>query len=433
MKIENNKMISLHDLIYNCFNKENNIYIPLIQRNYKWCTKKAGDLVSNLFMSYMDGKSKYTLGMVTLYKENDNTFQLIDGQQRIITLTLILKYLDPKRLYFNFSFERDEGLDESVVTRSWYLRNIIGTSDRDESKMYTDIQRFEENFEAIKCELTKENKIGEALEKYCYTPEHREEFINYILNQTYILIHFSEAEPIEEFLNINKNKTRFGINDHIKANLMIDAHEQAVNYSRQDILYLFKNLSNSLFAQDDIWKLVKQGYDIKEDTEVDGFENRLKVLFSDRYEDEEKSKLGYETILEYKRLQYYNEIINNIYCDLEAGNWNSYNGFNYIHSINGQRFFDLFDIDYKEEILEKSLEQVLLDFITKKSLYAKNCFIQSQMQFGKMEVNELQKLILSGEWKNDQEKWIYPAINEFDEFKKFYKEYINEKYSEQEK
>jgi len=425
-------MITLHDLIGNCFNKENNIYIPLIQRNYKWCSEKAEEFASNLFKSYIDGKGKYTLGMVTLYRENDNTFQLIDGQQRIITLTLILKFLAAEIQYFNFSFERDEGLDESVVTRSKFLQDI-SVSIRDKSEMYTDIKRFKENIEAIEYALTMKNKNDEVLEKYCYTSEHKEEFINYILNQTYILIHFSEAEPIEEFLNINKNKTRFGINDHIKANLMMDAPEQVVNYSRQDILHLFKNLSNSLFAQEDIWKLVKQGYDIKEDKEIDGFENRLKVLFSDRYEDKEKSKLGYETIPEYKRLQYYNEIINNICYDLEADNWNSYNGINYIHSINGQRFFDLFDKNYKEEIMSRSLEEVLLDFITKKPLYAKNCFIQSQLQFEKMEVDELQKLILSNEWKNDHNKWLYTAKNEFDEFKKFYKEYINEKYSEQEK
>lgn len=368
--------------------------------------------------------------MITLYKENSNTFQLIDGQQRIITLTLILKYLAPEKHYFNFSFERDEGVDESVVTRSRYLMNI-GTTDRDENRIYTDIRRFEENFEAIKCKLTKNDENGEVLEKYRFTPEHREGFINYILNQTHILIHFSESEPIDEFLNINKNKTRFGINDHIKANLMIDATEQVVNYSRGDTLDLFKNLSNNLFAQENIWNLVKQGYDVKEDVDGDGFENRLKVLFCDRYE--ETSKLGYESIPEYNRLEYYKEIINSICKDLKFDNWNSYNGFNYIHSINGQRFFDLFDKDYKEETLRKNLEQVLLDFIAKKSSYLKNCFIQSQMKFEKMEINDFKELILSNEWKNDQVNWLYSAKSDFDDFNKYYKEYINEKYSEQEK
>ncbi|MGF6356705.1 uncharacterized protein with ParB-like and HNH nuclease domain [Paenibacillus sp. 4624] len=431
MKIKNNKMVSLHDLIYNCFNEENNIYIPIIQRNYKWSRKTAEKLASDLFKSYIDGKSKFTMGMITLYEEKEkyNTFQLIDGQQRIITLTLILKYLAPEKKYFNFSFERDEGIDESDITRSWYLSNI-GTSDRDENRVYTDLRRFEENFEAIKCKLTKKDEKGEDLEQYRFTPEHKERFINYILNQTYILIHFSEAEPIEEFLNINKNKTVFGINDHIKANLMIDATEEIVNYSRQAILHLFKNLSNNLFAQENIWNLVKQGYDIKEDVDGNGFENRLKVLFCDRYE--ETSKLGYESIPEYNRLKYYKEIINNICKDLKSDNWNSYNGFNCIHSINGQRFFDLFGKDYKEEVQRKNLEQVLLDFITKKSSYFQNCFIQSQLQFGKMDMNELQKLMLPHEWKNDQVNWLYSSKNEFDDFKNFYKEYIHEKYSGQE-
>lgn len=409
--IQNNKMISLGELVNNCF-KENDIYIPLIQRNYKWDKKTAAKLAGDLFRSYKTRKNdEYTIGMITLYREESKKLQLIDGQQRIITLTLLLQHLKPQTSYYKFSFERDECIEDDKIKRSTYLWNINNIK-IDTKNIYTDLERFQENFDAIQEELS---QLG-------YEESTLDEFIEFIFKKVYILIHITDVEPVDEFLNINKNKTRFVISDYIKANLIIDAEKLENAYSRNEILDLFKELSSYFYSHNDIWELIVQGYEISSD------ENRLKVLFCDRYDG--NSKLGYEAISEHKRIKYYKKILELMSHDIKSNNWNSYNGFHCICALKKTKFFEVFGKKYNEKILYKPLEKVLLDKIKSFLPYEKNCFIQSQLFCNKMNEDEL-NLINSSDIKSDfadKGNWLYTAKDECYEFENYYEEYINEKY-----
>ncbi|UJF33742.1 DUF262 domain-containing protein [Paenibacillus hexagrammi] len=104
----NNQMVSF-DYIINAYLKEYDIYIPLIQRNYKWDSGTASKLAADLWKAYLNKQETYTAGMITLHNELNGKMQLIDGQQRIITLYMLLKYLKPHDEYFSFRMERDEG------------------------------------------------------------------------------------------------------------------------------------------------------------------------------------------------------------------------------------------------------------------------------------------------------------------------------------
>ena len=86
--MENNKMISFGNLVEKCFN-EYDVYIPLLQRNYKWEKETAKKLAEDLYRAYKENKTKYTAGMITLYEEEDKKMQRIDVQQRMITLFII--------------------------------------------------------------------------------------------------------------------------------------------------------------------------------------------------------------------------------------------------------------------------------------------------------------------------------------------------------
>ncbi|KHD14001.1 DUF262 domain-containing protein [Clostridium butyricum] len=322
--MQNNKMIPIKKMIEECFNKQY-IYIPLLQRNYKWKKEStesdnspsAKKLVNNLWSSYCNKIPTYTMGMITLYNENNEKLQIIDGQQRIITLTLLLKALDAEKDYFKFYFERDEGVDECSLKRSDYI-SLIYLDNIDDSFMYTDLIRFKENFKVIK----------ETLEERNYKESDKEGFINYILENVNILFHLTDVEPTDEFLNINKNKTPFVISDYVKANMIMDINEKEESCdSRKKILDLFKELSAYLFIDEymDIWELISQGYECKLN------ENRLKILFCDRYDN--NSIIGYEYENEYKRLLYYKNIIKSLIDDINKKNWNSFNGFNCLREI----------------------------------------------------------------------------------------------------
>ena len=71
--------------------KKGNLRIPSYQRPYKWNRKH----IRNLFYDLRDamGKKEYQIGSVILH-ENDRYLDIVDGQQRLISISLFLHLLD---------------------------------------------------------------------------------------------------------------------------------------------------------------------------------------------------------------------------------------------------------------------------------------------------------------------------------------------------
>ena len=76
--------------------KEGNLRIPSYQRPYKWNRKH----IRNLFYDLRDamGKKEYQIGSVILH-ENDRHLDIVDGQQRLISISLFLHLLDDLENY----------------------------------------------------------------------------------------------------------------------------------------------------------------------------------------------------------------------------------------------------------------------------------------------------------------------------------------------
>ncbi|MCR5636687.1 MAG: DUF262 domain-containing HNH endonuclease family protein [Clostridiales bacterium] len=75
------------------FSSEFNYNIPSYQRPYAWTTEEAGILFDDLFSFYKneDQEENYFLGSIVLIKEDDKPkADVIDGQQRLTTLTILL-------------------------------------------------------------------------------------------------------------------------------------------------------------------------------------------------------------------------------------------------------------------------------------------------------------------------------------------------------
>ena len=76
--------------------KEEDLRIPSYQRPYKWNRKH----IRNLFYDLRDamGKKEYQVGSVILH-ENDGYLDIVDGQQRLISISLFLHLLDDLENY----------------------------------------------------------------------------------------------------------------------------------------------------------------------------------------------------------------------------------------------------------------------------------------------------------------------------------------------
>ena len=65
--------------------------IPIYQRPYKWTAKNAIQLLDDIIEAKNANKEVYRVGTLILHHDEDNYYNIVDGQQRIITFALLLK------------------------------------------------------------------------------------------------------------------------------------------------------------------------------------------------------------------------------------------------------------------------------------------------------------------------------------------------------
>ena len=89
------------------------------QRRFKWAAKQVGQLWQDIIRAYNNNKESYFLGSVLLVpiQDTNNKASVIDGQQRITTLSLLLAVL------------RDAALDLQLAGRADGIQRLIGRVD----------------------------------------------------------------------------------------------------------------------------------------------------------------------------------------------------------------------------------------------------------------------------------------------------------------
>ncbi|MBP5556830.1 MAG: DUF262 domain-containing protein [Bacteroidales bacterium] len=102
-----------------CFN------IPEYQRGYKWSAQSITKLLDdiNSFETHGDSKKFYCLQNITIvYNEKEKEYNVVDGQQRLTTLTILLSYFDCYDLIKNklkYSIRKDtQNFIENYIYRN---------------------------------------------------------------------------------------------------------------------------------------------------------------------------------------------------------------------------------------------------------------------------------------------------------------------------
>lgn len=70
--------------------------IPDYQRPYKWKAKNVNQLIDDIL--FHKDKQGYRLGTLVLHKDDENNFNIVDGQQRVITIFLLAHGLNSHKL-----------------------------------------------------------------------------------------------------------------------------------------------------------------------------------------------------------------------------------------------------------------------------------------------------------------------------------------------
>ncbi|WQS44374.1 DUF262 domain-containing protein [Helicobacter pylori] len=115
--------------------------IPIYQRPYQWTEENCEKLLDDLFFNYEDDReSDYFCGSLVLVKSDPNskteTYDIVDGQQRLSTFILLAKVLADLYIYNGLDPEYLEYLQESwkdrYTERKRLSFNTIGSNAEDD-------------------------------------------------------------------------------------------------------------------------------------------------------------------------------------------------------------------------------------------------------------------------------------------------------------
>lgn len=99
--------------------------IPKFQRDYSWETEQWDDLWLDLNSLIEDEESEHYMGYLVLQTSNNKNFSIIDGQQRLTTMSLlILSVLKCLEDLINNDIDKDNNSKRKEALRNSYIGNI---------------------------------------------------------------------------------------------------------------------------------------------------------------------------------------------------------------------------------------------------------------------------------------------------------------------
>ena len=143
--MENNQILLETKLVSDI---KGTFYVPSYQRGYRWGADEVLRLLNDV---YTNGKKNYCLQPVVV-RNNGDSYELIDGQQRLTTLYLIYRYMKNVNPFFN---EPSFSLEYQTRDNSAEFLRTIDLSRREENidfwfiaNAYETIQKwFEEDMQ----------------------------------------------------------------------------------------------------------------------------------------------------------------------------------------------------------------------------------------------------------------------------------------------
>ena len=240
---------SVRDII----DKKINFNVPAYQRGYRWDKLNVTDLLDDLLEFMQGGSSRkfYCLQPLVVKKIGENRYNVIDGQQRLTTIFIILKYLE-------YLLREKNGIDE-IYTLCYETRKDskdflqkIASKTQDESNQNMDYFCMYQAYEAIKSWFENKN-ASELLEIFTnskddkyhiefiwYEVEDNEDEVKIFARLNSGKIPLTNAELIKAlFLNVRNLKTRSAPkecseNEIITKQIEVSKEWDEIEYTLQD-------------------------------------------------------------------------------------------------------------------------------------------------------------------------------------------------------
>lgn len=201
--MDNSQWLSVKDIVskYKKFN------VPSLQRTYRWGEKEITLLLNDLYEFYNTNEDStndfYPLQPLILKKsnKNDDTWNVLDGQQRLTTIKLIASFLE---------MGKDYCLDISYDTREKtkdFLDNISNKKEEDVGKSM-ELYYIFHAYEVIEAWFQKDTEKINAIRNVLFEKE-RTRFVVQEMN--------SDDDEAKTFQNINQGRIPLSCSELIKA------------------------------------------------------------------------------------------------------------------------------------------------------------------------------------------------------------------------
>lgn len=201
--MDNSQWLSVKDIVskYKKFN------VPSLQRTYRWGEKEITLLLNDLYEFYNTNKDStndfYPLQPLILKKsnQNDDTWNVLDGQQRLTTIKLIASFL---------KMDKDYCLDISYDTREKTKDFLDNISNKKEEDVGTSMELYYifHAYEVIKAWFQKDTEKINAIRNVLFEKE-RTRFVVQEMN--------SDDDEAKTFQNINQGRIPLSCSELIKA------------------------------------------------------------------------------------------------------------------------------------------------------------------------------------------------------------------------
>ncbi|MEQ2527405.1 DUF262 domain-containing protein [Bacillaceae bacterium CLA-AA-H227] len=139
-----------------------NYSIPIYQRAYAWSDKEIETLVDDIYDYSLDSNHNYYIGSLVVHKDHDDLENVIDGQQRLTTLSLLICYLKNESNYKDLVQDIHVNLHFESRKRS---TDILKQLKKNNEKVFDESNELVDGYRILKKKLNNE-KYNERYFRY---------------------------------------------------------------------------------------------------------------------------------------------------------------------------------------------------------------------------------------------------------------------------
>lgn len=144
---------TIQNLVDEQVNDKKHFLVPSYQRGYRWQQVNVTDLLNDL-SDFIDDNNEentiYSLQPLVVYCPDDKTYHVVDGQQRLTTISILLHYLEEQEITIKYESRKDQknifieidqcnNIDQYHISRAYLTIDKWFNNDEDKKNSFRDL------------------------------------------------------------------------------------------------------------------------------------------------------------------------------------------------------------------------------------------------------------------------------------------------------